>query len=427
MQIQSVPINDLVFDPANVRTHDNKNIDAIMGSLARFGQQKPIVVNAEGVVIAGNGTLAAAKALGWTQINTVKTELVGSDITAYAIADNRTADLADWDDGALVQVLAALEIEDEALLAAAGFSPAELEALVNETSGMEEEGEPTIPLADQFVVPPFTVLDSRQGYWLDRKRHWRSLIKDNCETRESALGWSTLLNVINEGGSLLDPVLAELIVRWFGMEGGHCVDPFAGDTVFGYVASALGHKFTGIEIRADQAALNNERTPDLAVYHNDDGQNVGQYLEQQSTDLVFSCPPYFDLEVYSDDPKDASNQGSYGEFLDILDNAFGAAVATLKHNRFAVIVIGDVRDEKGAYRLLPDMTKTIMTGHGMVLLNELIFVEPVGTLSQRARRYMRNRKVGKCHQNVQVFYNGNPQEVGKHFPEVPINVGEDME
>ena len=94
METQSVEINTLLLDPANVRSHDEKNLNAIKASLNRFGQQKPIVVDRLGTVIAGNGTLVAAKSLGWSSINIVKTELSGPDAVAYAIADNRTAELA---------------------------------------------------------------------------------------------------------------------------------------------------------------------------------------------------------------------------------------------------------------------------------------------------------------------------------------------
>ena len=125
-RIERVAISSLVPDPANVRKHGAKNLDAIKGSLARFGQQKPIVVSAAGVVVAGNGTLAAAVALGWTEIDVVRSPLVGSEATAYAIADNRTAELAEWDDDALAQTLAALAIDDAALAEATGFDASEV-------------------------------------------------------------------------------------------------------------------------------------------------------------------------------------------------------------------------------------------------------------------------------------------------------------
>jgi len=129
MKVERVPIESLVGDPANVRKHDQKNLDAIKGSLARFGQQKPVVVGANNVVIAGNGTIAAALSLGWKEIAIVRSELIGPDATAYAIADNRTAELATWDNDALTQQLAAIQINDEDLARATGFSDAEIAAL----------------------------------------------------------------------------------------------------------------------------------------------------------------------------------------------------------------------------------------------------------------------------------------------------------
>ena len=126
MQVERRRILDLSSDPANVRTHDDRNIDAIAASLRRFGQQKPIVVDANGVVRAGNGTLEAAKRLGWESIEVVRSDLAGSEATAYAIADNRTAELAGWDETALAAQLGALKAEDAELLAGAGFAEGEI-------------------------------------------------------------------------------------------------------------------------------------------------------------------------------------------------------------------------------------------------------------------------------------------------------------
>ena len=98
MQIDRIKISDLSLDPANVRKHDRKNLDAIKASLRKFGQQKPIVVDAMGIVIAGNGTKTAAQELGWTEIAAYRTTLTGVEATAFAIADNRSAELAEWDD-----------------------------------------------------------------------------------------------------------------------------------------------------------------------------------------------------------------------------------------------------------------------------------------------------------------------------------------
>jgi ParB-like chromosome segregation protein Spo0J len=100
MKIQSVSIDSVMVDPANVRLHPQRNMETIKASLARFGQQKPLVVDGDNIVRAGNGTLEAARALGWQDIKIIRTPLKGSEATAYAIADNRSSELAEWDDAA---------------------------------------------------------------------------------------------------------------------------------------------------------------------------------------------------------------------------------------------------------------------------------------------------------------------------------------
>lgn len=140
MQIKKVSISSLSNDPANVRKHNDRNIETVIASLRRFGQQKPIVVDSSSVVRAGNGTLEAARRLGWETIDCVMSDLKGSEMTAYAIADNRTAELAEWDDEALAATLEGLQFDDEALLAAAGFDEDELAELMKDIELKDEQG-----------------------------------------------------------------------------------------------------------------------------------------------------------------------------------------------------------------------------------------------------------------------------------------------
>jgi ParB-like chromosome segregation protein Spo0J len=118
--IERVEISRLIKDPNNARKHDKKNLEAIKGSLAKFGQQKPIVVNMNDIVVAGNGTLEAANQLGWTHIDIVRTDLEGFNAAAYALADNRTSELGAWNDDVLGSQLLALQT-DGFDLAAIGF------------------------------------------------------------------------------------------------------------------------------------------------------------------------------------------------------------------------------------------------------------------------------------------------------------------
>ena len=148
MTLETVPLSSISPDPANTRKHSRRNLDAIKASLRRFGQQKPIVVDVKGVVLAGNGTLAAATELGWPEIQIVRTELAGVDATAFGIADNRTAELAEWDAN-LGDVLASLKAEDFPL-AEIGFDEDDLAELAGEPEPSDADAEPQIDKAEEL-------------------------------------------------------------------------------------------------------------------------------------------------------------------------------------------------------------------------------------------------------------------------------------
>lgn len=125
MKVEKAKLADLIPDPSNARKHSDKNLDAIKGSLAKFKQQKPIVVNKDNVIIAGNGTFEAAKALGWKEIDIVRSSLKGAEALAFALADNRTSELAEWDDEVLGKQLQAL-YEDGFGIEDIGFDPSDI-------------------------------------------------------------------------------------------------------------------------------------------------------------------------------------------------------------------------------------------------------------------------------------------------------------
>ncbi len=150
----ALPIASLHEDQANARRHDARNLDAIKASLAKFGQRKPIVVQKGGMVVrAGNGTLAAAKALGWTEIAAVVVDEGDVEATAYAIADNRTAELASWDDDILGSLLGQLQADDDFDHLVSGFSDAEISRLLAPVPG---DGDPDEipPVPDDPVAQP---------------------------------------------------------------------------------------------------------------------------------------------------------------------------------------------------------------------------------------------------------------------------------
>lgn len=126
MKLERVRLERLKLHPANPRLHDERNLAAIKDSLTRYGQQKPVVVDAKNVVIAGNGTVTAARELGWKTIGVVRTELTGSLAKAFAIADNRTSELSSWDNALLLEQLNSISRATEISAADLGFDGEDL-------------------------------------------------------------------------------------------------------------------------------------------------------------------------------------------------------------------------------------------------------------------------------------------------------------
>ena len=217
------------------------------------------------------------------------------------------------------------------------------------------------------------------------------------------------------GTSIFDPVLCELAYRWFCPPGGLVLDPFAGGSVRGIVASKLGRQYVGIDLRPEQVAANRGQAERICgdpvpVWHEGDSRNLARLAEGVAADFVFSCPPYADLERYSNDERDLSTLG-YAEFLAAYRAIIATAVALLTNDRFACFVIGDVRGKDGFYYGFPQDTVRAFQDAGARLYNEAVLVTAVGSLPIRVRKQFEGgRKLGKTHQNVLVFCKGNAQK-----------------
>lgn len=425
-------LSQIKANPNNPRVIKNDKFKKLVNSIKEFPKMmklRPMVINGDNVVLGGNMRLKALKELGYKEIpdEWVKRadELTEDEQRRFIIADNVGFGEHDWE--MLANEWDVQELEDW------GLDIPNFDIEDNESEDLTTEAHEK--LQERFIVPPFSILDTRQGYWQERKKYWHSLIGDNGESRNGSLsshknfGSSKksyeILNSFDV--SLLDPVLSEIVNLWFGLPNSKTFDCFAGDSVFGYVSSYLGNEFTGIELRQEQADLNNERVKGFnSKYICDDGQNVLNHIEENSQDLLFSCPPYFDLEVYSDLANDASNQKDYKDFLNIIDNAFTRAIKCLRENRFAVITVGDIRDKKGFYYRFVDDVKDIFKRNGVSLYNELILLEPIGRKALVVKKSFMYRKILKTHQNVLVFYKGDPKKIKEIYPKIEVSDGEEI-
>ncbi len=219
------------------------------------------------------------------------------------------------------------------------------------------------------------------------------------------------------GISIFDPVLCELVYRWFSPPTGTVLDPFAGGSVRGIVASKLGRQYVGCELRQEQVDANRIQgskicTDPMPVWACGDSKDIQMHCEGVQADLVFSCPPYADLEVYSDNPKDISNM-SYEDFKPAYFEIIKKSVEMLKPDRFAVFVVGEVRSKKNSgayYGFVPDTIRAFEEA-GARYYNEIILLTAIGSLPIRTgRMFEAARKVGKTHQNVLVFCKGDAKK-----------------
>lgn len=219
-----------------------------------------------------------------------------------------------------------------------------------------------------------------------------------------------------EGGiSIFDPVLCELMYRWFSPDDGFILDPFAGGSVRGIVANKLGRKYTGIDLRKEQVEANKKQGDKICqdnspLWITGDSRDI-KTLAPGQYDFIFSCPPYADLEVYSDDPKDLSTL-EYKAFLRDYKFIIKESCDLLKPDRFACFVVGEVRDKKtGFYYNFVGDTIAAFQGAGLQYFNEMILVTAVGSLPVRAGKiFQSGRKIGKTHQNILVFVKGSPKK-----------------
>jgi DNA modification methylase len=215
------------------------------------------------------------------------------------------------------------------------------------------------------------------------------------------------------GTSIFDPVLCELCYSWFTAPGHSILDPFAGGSVRGIVASILDRRYTGIELRPEQVAANREQVL-ICEGHPEPSWICGDSLRvipemRDEYDFVFSCPPYGNLEVYSDLPEDLSSM-EWPKFRDVYREIICAAVARLRNDRFAAFVVGNFRDDAGFYCDLVGETVDAFESAGARYYNEAVLVTAVGSLPVRVNGMWRaSRKLGKTHQNVLCFVKGDPK------------------
>jgi ParB-like chromosome segregation protein Spo0J len=437
LEIEYKKVNDLIPYANNSRTHSEAQVAQIASSIKEFGWTNPILLDGENGIIAGHGRLQAARLLGETSVPTIQLHgLSEMQKKAYIIADNKLAMNAGWDNELLgIEITDLREAGFDIDLL--GFSEDELKEFETGDDNINEDNEKNASLSDRFLIPPFTILNAREGWWQNRKKAWLALGIKSEEGRDakSNAQASTFTNsnqsenssVLNSGTSVFDPVLCEIAYRWFCPENGLILDPFAGGSVRGIVAAKLNRQYIGHELRNEQVEANRIQGDDICsndlfvpVWIAGDSLNIDKTCKDVKADFIFSCPPYADLEVYSDDPKDLSTM-DYKDFKSVYFEIIKKSCAQLKENRFACFVVGDVRDKKGNYyNFVGDTIKAFLDA-GLNYYNEAILVTPLGTvMMQTSRNFPIGRKLGKTHQNILIFVKGDGKKASVDCGQIEI-------
>lgn len=292
-------------------------------------------------------------------------------------------------------------------------------------------------LKDRYIVPPFSILNTITQNWQKRKDIWEDMGIDSVQGRDVKRNNANPVNTFSARGekakdaertSTFDPLLCEIMYKWFSNEGDYILDPFAGGSVRGIVAVSLGRNYKGIDLSKEQVETNVHQYLDVASRYNI--QNIPywvcsdseEYLgnEIYSTmcyDMVFTCPPYYNLEKYTNNEEDLSNMPTYKEFIKKYAQILRYASMMLDNERFFVIVVSEIRNpETGAYYgFVPD-TIQILRECGLEYYNDIILYNNLGSLPIRAPKYFdQSRKIGRTHQNILVFYKGNPKTIHSRY------------
>lgn len=263
------------------------------------------------------------------------------------------------------------------------------------------------------MIKPFSILDTRSKEWQERKRWWintyniqSELGRENTESR--ARFWED--NTV----SIFDATLCEKMYEWFCPKEGRILDPFAGGSVRGIVATEMGYIYNGIDLSDEQIEANKKQSS-KPIWVQGDSEWVIDTIYDNSQDFVFTCPPYYDLEKYTDNPNDLSNmdEDSFDKkYYSILNKA----AKKLKNNRFFAVVVSEVREQSttgnykiGKYKGLVWKTIRACEEAGLNFYNDMILFNSQHQASRVVDTYFeRNRKVASVHQNILVFVKGNP-------------------
>ena len=466
-QLEGLPKN-----PRYIKDEKFAKLKLSLEQSPEFLKARPLLVyplsNGHYIIVGGNMRFLAGNEVGITDYPCYifPKETTTDKLKEYVIKDNIAYGSTDWD--ALANDDWDINNLEDWGVEIPDFLGEEKEDDIEGGKGEQETDDDVehASLEERFIIPPFSVIDTRMGYWQKRKKAWvASGLKSELGRSDNLLKVSpqtsfagfydvkndmiknglkpTAQEVVEEGKrrgytffsktSIFDPVLCEIMYTWFNVKGGTILDPFAGGSVRGIVASKLGYRYYGNDLREEQIKANVQNATEMGCMDSNfpptwtcgDSAKIDDILSsnkiKENFDMIFSCPPYADLEVYSDRKEDISNM-DYPQFLEAYRSIIRKSCDKLKDNRFAAFVVGEVRDSKGFYRNFVADTIQAFLDCGLKFYNKIILLNVIGMSAMRAPGMFNvSRKVCKVHQDILVFFKGDPKTVRDDFGDVVPN------
>lgn len=223
----------------------------------------------------------------------------------------------------------------------------------------------------------------------------RELINDSVVTR---------LPGFDSGASIFNPHLAQMILAAYCPKAANIYDPFAGGGTRALIAASMGHKYYGVELRSAEVERIREVGKSLdKKFHVRQGDSQIYEFDNGFFDFSFTCPPYYDLEVYSNDKLDLSNAPSYEDFLNGIESTLEGVLSGLKKDGLSIWVVGNFRDKKGNLRHFSGDLIQKAKDVGFVLHDEIIWWGASGSAAQRVKLFAANRKSVRVHEYIVIL------------------------
>jgi len=240
-------------------------------------------------------------------------------------------------------------------------------------------------------------------------KHLKEIINDKCQVRESLnANRSDRRHGVNNGKcSVFNPHLAQMILSAYCPKNAKIYDAFGGGGTRGYIATKMGFDYTGVELREEEFKRVKEQMKEWGINFNFLLEDSTKFIPDEKYDFAFTCPPYYDLEVYSNLENDLSNAKTYSEYLKMLEMVIKNIYACLKPNTFAVFVLGNFRNRKGELEHLNGDLINIAKKIGFKLWDELIWQGASNVALTRCGKFEKNRKSVRMHEYIVVLKKPN--------------------